>query len=118
MGRPRPACDARRPRFATLSTLVLAALACAPVIAAPPKPLSTAIAPQNLASAIGRFQELTGINVSWPPNLNAAALHSEGAAAGLPPQKALTQLLRGTGLAFTPISERVVKIYVLPPQEP
>src|SRR5262249_27172534 len=47
-----------------------------------------------------------------------SALHSEGAAAGLPPQEALTQLLRGTGLAFKVVGERIMKIYVLPPPEP
>jgi outer membrane receptor for Fe3+-dicitrate len=119
MGRLRPDCKTHRLRFVALSAGLLAALACALATAAPPaapaKTLSTAIAPQPLESAIEKFQELTGINVSWPPHLDASALHSQGAAAGLPPQEALKQLLHGTGLSFTPISARIMGLYVLPP---
>src|SRR5215469_15235669 len=110
MGRPRPGCKTHRLRFVALSASVLAALAWTLAIAAPPTSLSSPIAPQSLATAIERFQELTGINVSWPPNVDVSALHSKGATAGLTPQEALKQLLRDTGLAFTPTSERIMRI--------
>ena len=115
MGRSRPRCEPHRLTLATLSAFLLAALTWTSAIAGPSTPLRSAIAPQTLASAIERFEELTGISVGWDPDINASALHSEGAAAGLPPQEALTQLLRDTGLAFKVVGERTMKIYVLPP---
>jgi outer membrane receptor protein involved in Fe transport len=85
-------------------------LAAAPVIGAPAgATLSSDIAPQSLGSALEAFGEITGLSVNWPPDMDA--LPSPGARAGLSLEKALQQLLRGTGLTFEFPTERSVRIY-------
>lgn len=85
-------------------------LATAPVIGAPAgATLSSDIAPQSLGAALEAFGESTGLSVNWPPDTDL--LPSPGARAGLSLEKALQQLLRGTGLTFEFPTERSVRIY-------
>src|ERR1700758_644951 len=85
-------------------------LAAAPVIGAPAgTTLSSDIAPQNLGAALEAFGESTGLSVNWPPDVDM--LPSPGARAGLSLEKALRQLLCGTGLAFEFPTELSVRIY-------
>jgi outer membrane receptor protein involved in Fe transport len=86
------------------------------VAAAPPATLSADIPPQNLASALQAFTELTQVSVTWPPEMDAGALHSHFAHAGIAPQRALAELLQGTGLTFEFVGERTVAIHAPPRQ--
>ena len=78
--------------------------------------LSASIPPQSLESALEKFAELAHMSVTWPPEVDAGGLRSPGAHAGLSPQKALAELLQGTGLTFAFAGERTVRIYALPPK--
>jgi len=85
-------------------------LAAAPAIGAPAgTTLSSEIAPQNLGAALEAFAEITGLSVNWPPEVEM--LPSPGTRAGLSLERALQQLLRGTGLGFEFPTERSVRIY-------
>jgi iron complex outermembrane recepter protein len=85
-------------------------LAAAPVTGAPAgATLSIDIPPQSLGAALEAFAESTGLSVHWPPETDT--LQSPGARAGLSLEKALQQLLRGTGLTFEFPTERSVRIY-------
>ena len=84
--------------------------------AAAPATLTTSIPPQSLESALEKFAELAHVSVTWPPEVDAGGLRSPGTHAGLSPQKALAELLQGTGLTFAFAGERTVRIYALPPQ--
>ncbi len=85
-------------------------LAAAPVAGAPAgATLSIDIPPQSLGAALEAFGESTGMSVHWPPD--ADTLQSPGARAGLSLEKALQQLLRGTGLTFEFPTERSVRIH-------
>ncbi len=85
-------------------------LAAAPVAGAPAgATLSIDIPPQTLGAALEAFGESTGMSVHWPPD--ADTLQSPGARAGLSLEKALQQLLRGTGLTFEFPTERSVRIH-------
>src|SRR4029077_15369730 len=71
--------------------------------------LSIDIPPQSLGAALEAFAESTGLSVPWPPETDT--LQSPGARAGLSLEKALQQLVRGTGLTFEFPTERSVRIY-------
>lgn len=107
-----------RPR--SLACLVLALL-CAPAlaapVAAPAQPLLGAdIAPQALAGALSTFGQTTGLAVHWPPEMDAVP--SPGAHAGLPPGRALAELLHCTGLTFVFQNPRTVDVHPAGQPEP
>lgn len=102
-------------RSATRRACLLAALVWAyAAYAAPPAPVGADIRAQSLESALERFTELTHVSVSWPPEVDAGSLSSPGTHAGLSPQKALAELLQGTGLTFAFVGDRTVTIYASP----
>ena len=76
--------------------------------------LSSAIPPQSLESALEEFGQRTGVGVAWPPDVDVHSVHTNGTRAGLAPEDALRELLRGTGLTFTFVGERTVTIQRLP----
>src|SRR5215472_2953761 len=78
--------------------------------------LSADIPPENLGRALEAFTELTQVSVTWPPEIDAGALRSHGAHAGIAPQRALAELLQGTGLTFEFVGERTVAIHAPRPQ--
>src|SRR5215472_4329728 len=78
--------------------------------------LSADIPPENLGRALEAFTELTQVSVTWPPEIDAGALRSHGAHAGIAPQRALAELLQGTGLTFEFVGERTVAIHAPPRQ--
>ena len=85
-------------------------LAAAPAASAPAgATLSVDIPPQSLGTALEAFAEITGLSVHWPPETDA--LESSGAQAGLTLERALHQLLQGTGLTSEFPTERSVRIY-------
>ena len=85
-------------------------LAAAPVAGAPAGAiLSSDIPPQSLGAALEAFGESTGLSVHWPPETDT--LPSPGARAGLSLEKALRELLQGTGLTFEFPTERSVRIH-------
>lgn len=95
---------------AALPWVLVCVLAAAPVAGAPAGAnLSSDIAPQGLAAALEAFGESTGLSVHWPPE--ADTLQSPGARQGLSLEKALQQLLQGTGLTFEFPTERSVRIH-------
>jgi outer membrane receptor protein involved in Fe transport len=78
--------------------------------AASPATLTTAIPQQSLETALEEFGHLSGVGVAWPPDVDIHSLHTNGARAGLAPEDALRELVRGTGLTFTFVGERTVTI--------
>lgn len=80
-------------------------------LAASPGNLTSAIPPQSLESALEEFGQRTGVGVAWPPDVEVNSMHTNGTRAGLAPEDALRELLRGTGLTFTFVGERTVTIH-------
>ena len=72
--------------------------------------LSSDIAPQPLAEALTAFAEQTGLQLFYLTAI-AETQQSGGARAGTSPSAALAQLLEGTGLQFTFINARAVRIF-------
>jgi outer membrane receptor protein involved in Fe transport len=75
--------------------------------------LSGDIAPQPLPEALTAFAEQTGLQLFYL-TATAETQQSRGAHAGTSPSAALTQLLEGTGLQFTFINARAVRIFAPP----
>ena len=75
--------------------------------------LSSDIAPQPLAEALTTFAEQTGLQLFYLTEI-AETQQSRGARAGTSPSAALTQLLEGTGLQFTFVNARAVRIFAPP----
>jgi outer membrane receptor protein involved in Fe transport len=100
-----------RPRsLACLVVALCAAPAAFGAVKAPKLPkLAADIPKQSLAGALGAFGEATGLNVIWPPEMEAVT--SRGATAGAPPAVALKELLRCTTLRFTFENQRTVNIF-------
>jgi iron complex outermembrane recepter protein len=99
-------------RAATLRACLLATLGWLhTALAADRGTLTSPIAPQNLESALEEFGERTGVGVAWPPDVEVNSLHTNGTRAGLAPEDALRELLRGTGLTFSFVGERTVTIH-------
>jgi outer membrane receptor protein involved in Fe transport len=85
-----------------------------PEFPAPKAPkLIAAIPRQSLSRAIEAFSEQTGLQFSYASGV-AGELKSKGAREGLEPARALTQLLRGTGLQFKFVNSRTFWIDHLP----
>jgi outer membrane receptor protein involved in Fe transport len=72
--------------------------------------LSSDIAPQPLAEALTTFAEQTGLQLFYLTAI-AETQQSGGARAGTSPSAALAQLLEGTGLQFTFVNARAVRIF-------
>ena len=68
---------------------------------------------QPLAQALASFAQRTGLQLVYVSGI-ADSKYSHAATAGLEPTQALAQLLKGTGLAFTYLNDRTVKIYAAP----
>ena len=85
--------------------------------AASPGTLSSPIPRQSLGSALEEFGHLTGVGVAWPPDVDVRSVQTNGVRAGLAPEDALRELLRGTGLTFTFVGERTVTIQREPPTQ-
>ena len=83
-------------------------------LAASPGTLTSAIPPQSLESALEEFGQRTGVGVAWPPDVEINSMQTSGSRAGLAPEDALRELLRGTGLSFTFVGERTVTIHRQP----
>jgi iron complex outermembrane receptor protein len=73
-------------------------------------PLGTAIAAQPVADALPEFARQTGLQLFYVAAIARERL-SKGAAAGLGPTAALTQLLDGTGLGFEFLNAHTVRIF-------
>ena len=65
---------------------------------------------QPLAQALASFAQRTGLQLVYVSRL-ASGKRSHPVAAGLAPAQALAKLLEGTGLAFTYLNDRTIKIY-------
>ncbi len=74
------------------------------------QPLPRAVAPQPLPEALAEFAHQTGLQLIYVSAI-ARARMSKGAPAGLPPDKALAQILDGTGLSFEFLNARTVRIF-------
>jgi outer membrane receptor protein involved in Fe transport len=72
--------------------------------------LSSDIAPQPLAEALTTFANQTGLQLFYLTAI-AETQRSGGARAGTSPSAALAQLLKGTGLQFTFVNARAVRIF-------
>src|SRR5581483_7009258 len=77
---------------------------------------STALPPQSLADALDVFSRATGYQVVYRADLTAG-VSTPGADAGLSAVDTLRQLLRGTGLGFKFINDRMIAIVKLPASE-
>ena len=96
----------------TLMLVLLAAVARAEV----PVRLSADIPPQSLAKALSAYAQQTHLQVVY---LSAIVQdqQSKRATAGLSPNDALKQLLRGTGLRFEFVNARMVRILATTPSQ-
>jgi outer membrane receptor protein involved in Fe transport len=74
------------------------------------QPLPRAVTPQPLPEALAEFAHQTGLQLIYVSAI-ARARMSRGAAAGLAPDKALAQILDGTGLSFEFLNARTVRIF-------
>jgi outer membrane receptor protein involved in Fe transport len=81
--------------------------------APPAAVLSIDTAALPLAQALSSFAQRTGLQLVYVSRL-ASGRRSHPVAAGLAPAPALAKLLEGTGLAFTYLNERTIKIYAAP----
>jgi len=98
--------------------LVCALLACllngwAPQARAAPT-LSADIAPGPVSGALADFARQTGLQLVYVSEI-AQGRTSGGSRAGTAPALALSELLEGTGLAYTFVNDRTVRIYILAP---
>jgi len=75
--------------------------------------LSADIPAQALPQALGAFIDQTGLQLVYVSNL-AEGRVSGSAPAGLPPARALQRLLAGTGIDFTVLNSRTVKLFQKP----
>lgn len=102
---------ARRRRFrAYLGSVVYVLLAMAAVraeAAAPLKKLSANIPPQPVIDALAAFERDTGLACFFRKDVpaDAAGRHSHGTHAGLAAERALEELLSGTGLTYEKLNE-------------
>src|SRR6185437_6771 len=69
------------------------------------------ISPQRLPSAMLRYSEQSGVQVTSPAEL-LAGRDSPGVKGALSGQRALSQLLAGTGLEFEVVDDTTVAIHV------
>jgi outer membrane receptor protein involved in Fe transport len=101
-----------RARCALLAVLLLCTARPAPA-----RNLPDDIPPQPLFSALTVFQQMTGVSWGFGSGVPASAdrRQSPGARRGLPPQTALDQLLRGTGLTAVRATENSFNIVTLNP---
>lgn len=74
--------------------------------------LSANIPAGPIAGALAEFAHQTGMQVVYVSEI-ASGRESKGARAGTSPAQALGQLLAGTGLGYTFVNNRTVRIYVL-----
>jgi outer membrane receptor protein involved in Fe transport len=74
--------------------------------------LSADIPGGPVAGALANFTRQTGLQLVYVSDI-AKGRTSHGARAGTSPAQALTQLLAGTGLGYTFVNDRTVRIYVL-----
>ena len=79
--------------------------------------LAEAIAPQPLDKALTAFAHQTGLQLVYVSAV-ASEQWSKGARAGLSATDALTELLDGTGLTFTYLNPRAVRIAPFPAPSP
>ena len=79
--------------------------------------LAEAIAPQPLVKALTAFAQQTGLQLVYVSAV-ASEQWSKGARAGLSATDALTELLDGTGLTFSYLNPRAVRIAPLPAPPP
>lgn len=100
-----------RPRFTRRRTGIAVAAACYASLglAAVEPHERTGIPAQNLGSALQMLAKQRGFHIVYFAN-DVGDLPSGGAAAGLSTEKALRQLLDGTGLAFRYLDENTVTI--------
>jgi iron complex outermembrane receptor protein len=111
MGRCRLAQQRRRPR------LLLVAAALLLTSATQAATLHSAIPPQPLQTALADWAAQTNLQVAYLASV-VREQNSRGAASGLAPEAALTQLLRGTGLQFEFLNSELVRIEAPPPADP
>jgi iron complex outermembrane receptor protein len=76
--------------------------------------LSADIAPGPVAGALADFARQTGLQLVYVSEI-AQGRTSGGSHAGTAPALALNELLEGTGLAYTFVNDRTVRIYILVP---
>jgi len=74
--------------------------------------LSADIPAGPVAGALANFTRQTGLQLVYVSDI-AKGRTSRGARVGTSPTQALTQLLAGTGLGYTFVNDRTVRIYVL-----
>src|SRR5690242_11632445 len=110
MANASPRSDFLCSRSSFWSALVLASLAF-PVSAAGGLAATVHfdIGPQRLPTAMLRYSEQSGVQVTSPAEL-LAGRHSPGVQGSINVQRALTQLLVGTGLEFDVVDETTVAI--------
>ena len=75
-------------------------------------PLAADIAPGPVAGALADFARQTGLQLVYISEI-AQGRTSSGTRAGTSPAQALIELLTGTGLGYTFVNDRTVRIYVL-----
>ena len=81
--------------------------------AASARPYSAEISPQPLGAALVEFAKQTGLQLIYVSELVQGRM-SHALAPGLPPSRALAELLSGTGLRFMFLNPRTVKIFAAP----
>lgn len=95
----------------------LAEVPAIPAWAAESRTLSADIPAQPLARALEAFADQTGLQLVYVSGV-VRNQTSNAVPAGLPPQEALTRLLKGTGLEFEQLTERTVRILEMTVAEP
>src|SRR6202522_3062987 len=105
------------PRCALGSILAAVSFAALSVDAPSGSPLAIAIPAQPLSGALAAFVDQTGLPLVYVSTIGEGRV-SHKVRAGMRPSAALRTLLRGTGLDFTFLDSRTIKIFEIPKVAP